>query len=352
MSALGGRREFGPIVALPRPDVRRKNIFASVSWVALANWCQLMTVEQPPSLLSQSTIAPIASYKPGDLHFVRVFPAAPGGGNPAPVVLDADDLTADEMKAIAARYGHESAFVSTPRDAVNAFRLRFFVPQHEMEMCGHATLGALWLLYQLGRWTSRVATLETLSGIVEARFDEHTQFVQVSQPKGVVEPVKDGRLRAEICRVLRINSGDLDSFSIVNATTSRTKTLIPLRSVQRLNAMVPLFGDVQTLCNELGSTGLYPFAVDRIRPLDIYARQFPRASGYPEDAATGIAAAAALYGALHYGLLAHGESGITVHQGYAMGKPSRIRVDMRAPGDIEAGCWISGAVEPMMMEPQ
>jgi trans-2,3-dihydro-3-hydroxyanthranilate isomerase len=307
-----------------------------------------MPVEQPPPSSSQPSIAPIASRKPGDLHFVRVFPAAPGGGNPAPVVLDADDLTADEMKAIAARYGHESAFVCIPRDAVNAFRLRFFVPQHEMEMCGHATLGALWLLHQLGRWTSRFATLETLSGIVEARFDEHTQFVQVSQPKGMVEPVKDGWLHAEICRVLRINAGDLNSFGIVNATTSRTKTLIPLRSVQRLNAMVPLFGEVQALCNELGSTGLYPFAVDRTHPLDIHARQFPRASGYPEDAATGIAAAATLYGALHYGLLAHGESGITVYQGYAMGKPSRIRVEMRAPDDIAAGCWISGAVESMM----
>jgi trans-2,3-dihydro-3-hydroxyanthranilate isomerase len=310
-----------------------------------------MPAEQPPSLSSQSSLAPIGSRKPRDLHFVRVFPAAPAGGNPAPIVLDADDLTADEMKAIAARYGLESGFVCTPRDAVNAFRLRFFVPQHEMEMCGHATLGALWLLHRLGRWNSRVATLETLSGIVEARFDEHTKSVQVSQPKGIVEPVEDGRLRDEICRVLRIDTGDLDSLGIVNATTSRTKTLIPLRSVQRLNAMLPSFGEVQTLCNELGSTGLYPFAVDRTRPLDIHARQFPRASGYPEDAATGIAAAATLYGALHYGLLAHGESGITVYQGYTMGKPSRIRVEMRAPGDIEAGCWISGAVEPMV-EPQ
>lgn len=314
----------------------------------LADWCHLMSAEPPSSLSSQSTSAPIGSPNPKGLHFVRVFSAAPGGGNPAPIVLDADDLTADEMKVIAARYGHESAFVCTPRDAANAFRLRFFVPQHEMEMCGHATLGALWVLRRLGRWTSRAATLETLSGIVEARFDEHTQSVQVSQPKGIVEPVEDGRLRAEICRVLHINVDDLDTLGIVNATTSRTKTLIPLCSVQRLNAMVPLFGEVQALCHELDSTGLYPFVVNRSRPLDIHARQFPRASGYPEDAATGIAAAATLYGALHYRLLAHGESGITVYQGYAMGKPSRIRIEMRALDDIEAGCWISGAVEPMM----
>jgi len=310
-----------------------------------------MSVELSPSSLSRSAAEPIAVRTSGDLHFVRVFPAASGGGNPAPVVLDADNLSADEMKAIAARYGHESAFVCVAHDASHAYRLRFFVPQHEMEMCGHATLGALWLLRRLGRWTSRSATLETLSGTVDARFDERTQTIAVSQPKGVVTSIEDERLRTEICRVLRINLDDLDSSGIVNARTSRTKTLVPLRSVQRLNAIVPLLGEVQALCDELESTGLYPFAVDRVHPLAVHARQFPRSSGYPEDAATGIAAAATLYGALHYGLLSQGESGMTVHQGYAMGKPSSIQVELRNPNDVAAGCWISGAVELMTLEP-
>jgi PhzF family phenazine biosynthesis protein len=282
---------------------------------------------------------------------VRVFPAGPGGGNPAPVVLDADAMSADEMKAIAASYGHESAFVCAPRNTGNTYRLRFFVPQHEMEMCGHATLGALWLLRRLGRWTSRIATLETLSGIVDARFNESTQSIEVSQPKGIVQPIEDERLHAAMRAVLRIDAGDLDSLGIVNATTSRTKTLIPIRSVQRLQALTPSFDKVQALCDELGSTGLYPFAVERTHPLEVHARQFPRSSGYPEDAATGIAAAATLYGVLHYGLLAPGASSMAVHQGYAMGKPSGIQVEMRDPGNADAGCWISGAVESMTLEP-
>lgn len=100
--------------------------------------------------------------------------------------------------AIAARYGHESAFVCEPRDTGSTYRLRFFVPRHEMEMCGHATLGALWLLRRLGRWTSRVATLETLSGIVDARFDESTQSIEVSQPKGIVQSIEDARWKCVV----------------------------------------------------------------------------------------------------------------------------------------------------------
>jgi trans-2,3-dihydro-3-hydroxyanthranilate isomerase len=310
-----------------------------------------MSVAPSSSSSSLSAGTAIAVRPSGDLHFVRVFAAASGGGNPAPVVLDADNLSADEMKAVAERYGHESVFVCAARDVSHMYRLRFFVPHHEMEMCGHATLGALWLLRQLGRWTSGSASLETLSGIVEVRVDERTQAIAVSQPEGVVTSIEDERLHTEICRVLQIDPGDLDSIGIVNATTSRTKTLIPFRSVERLNATKPLFAEVRDLCDELGSTGLYPFAVDRMNPLAVHARQFPRSSGYAEDAATGIAAAATFYGALRYGLLGQAESGMTVYQGYAMGKPSSIRVELRNPNDLAAGCWISGAVESMILEP-
>ncbi|MEX3934421.1 PhzF family phenazine biosynthesis protein [Paraburkholderia phymatum] len=150
---------------------------------------------------------------------------------------------------------------------------------------------------------------------------------------------------------------ELQTRPILNATTSRTKTLIPLRSVQRLHALTPRFDEVRALCDALDSTGLYPFAVECAHPLDVHARQFPRASGYPEDAATGIAAAALLYGAVYYGLLASGASGasgapgVTVHQGYALGKPSCICVEPRDPDDSGAGCWISGTVDRMTLAP-
>lgn len=308
-----------------------------------------MPVAKSSSSLMEPAASPIAGALP-TLHFVRVFAAGPQGGNPAPVVLDADRMTAQEMRAIAARYGHESAFVCAPQDSANTYRFRFFVPLHEMEMCGHATLGALWLLRHLGRWTSAVASIETLSGIVDARFNEKTQSIVVSQPQGVVQPIGDQHLVADICRVLRVEVADLLPQGIVNATTSRTKTLIPVRSVQRLQTLVPMFDQVPALCDALGSTGLYPFAVARSNPLEVQARQFPRSSGYPEDAATGIAAAAMLYGALYYGLLTEGAAGMTVHQGEAMGRPSCIFVEMRDARRPDEGCWLSGAVEPEMLE--
>ncbi|MEZ5715940.1 MAG: PhzF family phenazine biosynthesis protein [Paracoccaceae bacterium] len=76
-----------------------------------------------------------------------------------------------------------------------------------------------------------------------------------------------------------------------------------------------------------------------------HARQFPRASGYPEDAATGIAAAALAYGLLHSGRIA-ADTPLRIRQGEAMGSPSEIGVAFR-DGDPARGCWISGSCLPV-----
>ena len=66
-----------------------------------------------------------------DIDLVTVFAAAPGGGNPAPIVADAAGLSDSDMRAIAAGYGQESAFVLPPPSGP-AFdlALRFLVPNH------------------------------------------------------------------------------------------------------------------------------------------------------------------------------------------------------------------------------
>src|SRR3546814_19694133 len=60
-----------------------------------------------------------------------------------------------------------------------------------------------------------------------------------------------------------------------------------------------LFTEMKAVCDAIESTGLYPFARVTAAGLAFEARQFPKASGYPEDAATGIAATA-LTGALDF----------------------------------------------------
>ena len=273
---------------------------------------------------------------------VDVFCVGEHGGNPAPIVLDADQMSADEMRGIAAAYGHEAGFVLPPTDPRKAdLRYRFFVPLHEMDMCGHATIGTTWLLASKGRLKPGEVRIETKSGIVRARISD-TGAVAVSQPSAKIAEI-DAAKRAEIISVLGLSERDLLDLPILNATTSRTKTLVPLVNPVVLNGLVPEFARLKSVCEKIGSTGLYPFACDWDDERTYHARQFPAASGYPEDAATGVAATALLYGLKHWGLIGLRRT-IRVHQGDAMGRPSRMAVTLADHADANAGCWLSGEV--------
>lgn len=280
------------------------------------------------------------------IHHVSVFSNGPGGGNPAPVAIDATGLSDRDMQAVAAHFGHESAFVLGPEPGCD-LRLRFFVPRHEMEMCGHATLGAVWLLHRLGKLSKDRLVIATLSGPVEAQIaDAGTDDprVEISQPPGEVTALPRDAA-GEILAVLGIGPQALAPFPILNARTSRTKTLVPLADAACLDRLAPDFARIEAVCAQIGSTGLYPFALSDPRSRCFDARQFPRASGYPEDAATGIAAAALAFGLLEAGRIAVADGPIRVRQGRAMGRPSAIAVRFRTgPDGTVTGCWLGGAV--------
>ncbi|UVK53836.1 PhzF family phenazine biosynthesis protein [Mesorhizobium sp. AR02] len=284
-----------------------------------------------------------------DVRLVSVFAAGPHGGNPAPIVVDAAGMSDADMQQVARSFGHESGFVFPPPPGSDCdFEFRFWVPNHEMSMCGHATVGALWLLDRLGKLPADDLTIWTQSGRVDARIGKRTAHgaaVEISQPAASVQPLPDAeKSRADIIEILGIRADDLASAPIQNASTSRGKTLVPLNSVAVLDQLRPDFTGMEELCSRIGSTGLYPYAVfDRDAQI-VDARQFPRSSGYPEDAATGIAAAALAFGLLSNGMVETSERQIIIRQGRAMLRPSEILVRFRLDDGQPAGCWLGGAV--------
>jgi PhzF family phenazine biosynthesis protein len=283
------------------------------------------------------------------VQLVSVFAAGPRGGNPAPIVADASGMSDADMQDVARSYGHESGFV-LPAPAASGcdFAFRFWVPNHEMEMCGHATVGAVWLLRQLDKLPRDRVSIWTRSGRVDARVDGQGRDarVEITQPQGEVTKLPDSRdMDAEILSVLGITPRELAPLAIQNACTSRVKTLVPLKSAAVLDRLRPDFPRVEKVCERIGSTGLYPYAPADLEARVFDARQFPKSSGYPEDAATGIAAAALAFGLLENGLIDADDRPIRVRQGRAMGRPSEIALRFRVDdaGRVE-GCWLGGSV--------
>ncbi len=123
------------------------------------------------------------------VEIVSVFTHNGSGGNPCPLVTEAKGMSGDEMQAVARKYGLEAGFVLPPDTEDCDVALRFYVPNHEMEMCGHATVGALWLLARHGRLSSATVRVATRSGPVIGFLSSGaggTPSVEITQPPGRV----------------------------------------------------------------------------------------------------------------------------------------------------------------------
>lgn len=81
-------------------------------------------------------------------HVVDVFSSTPFRGNPVAVVHDADDLTDDDMLAVA-RWTNlsETTFLCRPTDPAADYRVRIWTTGGELPFAGHPTLGSAhaWL---------------------------------------------------------------------------------------------------------------------------------------------------------------------------------------------------------------
>lgn len=271
------------------------------------------------------------------------------GGNPAPVALNAHDMTNQEMQDIARHHNLESVFVLPATSAEFDFRLRYWVPNHEMSMCGHATLGALWLMRNRGLLNKTEVRIETLAGLVTGRFVrscDGAQVPEISQPPASIEPVTRNESIAAILAALDIRENNLlPGLPILNASTSRVKTLVPIRTVEILDSIQPRAALIEPVNKLIGSTGLYPFAPSEPKNNVFDARQFPKNSGYIEDPATGIAASALAFGLLHYELIDPSLDRVSIRQGRAMGCSSRIEVRFERNSLGEPiRCWLSGSI--------
>ena len=79
------------------------------------------------------------------IYQVDAFASEVFRGNPAAVVPYEDPLSTELMQAIAMENNlSETAFIH--RSGPGRYRIRWFTPAVEVDLCGHATLGAAWVV--------------------------------------------------------------------------------------------------------------------------------------------------------------------------------------------------------------
>ena len=104
------------------------------------------------------------------LFQVDAFTAEPFAGNPAAVCLLDKDAEPAWMQRVAAEMNlSETAFL-LPGAEAGRYRLRWFTPTVEVELCGHATLASAHVLWSEGRvGAGTPIRFDTASGPLAAR---------------------------------------------------------------------------------------------------------------------------------------------------------------------------------------
>ena len=275
------------------------------------------------------------------LYIVDAFTEELFGGNPAGVVIlpEGGKFPSDDtMLKIAAelRYS-ETAFV-LPLDEEQSldyaqFKIRYFTPTAEVDLCGHATIAAFQALQSEGLVGYDVDyRVETLAGDIKVRIDEGIVMMGMADAK-LIKTISDP---LDVDKLYDIMGGEYDtSLGLFPAiiSTGLPDIMMPVANVDELNALAPKMDALSDLSRAYGVTGVHAFAIankdkDEFADVVVHARNFAPLYGIDEEAATGTA-----NGALTYYLKINGVIDIPatckVIQGESLGRPSVIMTNIQ-----------------------
>ena len=266
---------------------------------------------------------------------VNAFTESLEGGNPAGVVLDLPDLTDEQMKHVSRVLSvSETAFVFPSRKA--DYKIRFFSPDVEVNLCGHATIATFFTMALEGIFSQNINTVitqETKAGVlpVDIYFsDETVDRVMMTQ---TTPRYKDICLDISILAdSLNISVDEIDD-SLPKQIVSTGLFTLPLcvKSFDILKAINPDFKKIKKLCSRFGVGSFHLFTFDTVESDSIYhARNFAPVYGVNEDPVTGTANGAVCSYLIKNKIVK--DRNLICEQGDIMGRPGRVFVEIDRDG--------------------
>ncbi|TDC30992.1 PhzF family phenazine biosynthesis protein [Micromonospora sp. KC213] len=202
----------------------------------------------------------------GRLFVVDAFTDEPFRGNPAGVVLLDEERDEKWMQAVASEMRHsETAFVSPADDG--RWRLRWFTPTVEVDLCGHATLATAHVL-------GGDSTFHTRSGQLTCSVSAQG-WIEMDFP---ADPPAPSEPPPELTRALG------DGVTVVAVARGVSDLLVEVAGPQDVRSVRP---DLAAL-TEIPARGVIVTAFDDVADR-VVSRCFYPAVGVPEDPVTGSA---------------------------------------------------------------
>lgn len=264
---------------------------------------------------------------------VDAFTAEPFGGNPAGVMLlDGDgDFPEDAFCVKVARELRYSETVFVKRLDARTFHLRYFTPELEVDLCGHATIGAFAALRRSGSIGDGDYHLRTRSGELCVTVCGSKVTMDMAVPAALAEITDDAAL-TELYAVMGLDWAEQRAHAPTLlpqlVSTGLPDIMLPVWSRGELARIEPNFPALAALSKRYGVVGVHAFTRDG-GDATCHVRNFAPLYGINEESATGTANGALTYYGLLHGFIAAGDDCRFV-QGEKLGRPSVIHTHIES----------------------
>ncbi|MBR0599178.1 PhzF family phenazine biosynthesis protein [Sinanaerobacter chloroacetimidivorans] len=269
-------------------------------------------------------------------YIVDAFTDVLFGGNPAGIVIleESAKFPEDELMRKTAeelRYS-ETAFIL--RISEKEFQVRYFTPAAEVDLCGHATIGAFTALLADGQIKDRDSYFcHTKAGVLNIDIKDRFVMMDMGAPVSLGKIESEEELN-ELYSIMGIPyadaakitySGELHSSSRLFPeliSTGLPDIMMPLSSQEMLSRLSPDFDALSKLSEKYQVVGVHAFAMGE-EEITAHCRNFAPLYGINEEAATGTSNGALTYYLYKNGMIKENAFN-TFIQGEAMNRPSQI----------------------------
>lgn len=293
---------------------------------------------------------------------LNVFTQKPLTGNPLAVVTDAQGLSGKQMQAIAREFNlSETVFVLPALNPAHSARIRIFTPTTELPFAGHPTVGAAALLAneRMGNEAGGcdiLVVLEEQIGIVRvgvSRAPGEAAFAAFDVPKLPQEagpPALDDRIAAALG--LAPSEIGFENHAPTRYSAGLPFTFVPVAGLEAMQRARIVQRYWQEGFRGDGYEAAFLYCRETLHnDAAFHARVFAPSLGADEDPATGSAAAAFAGVMHHFDRLPEGAYQGIIEQGFEMGRPSQISLEVEIAGRQIRTVRIGGhAVEVMKGE--
>lgn len=276
---------------------------------------------------------------PYQFHTLDVFTADRFAGNQLAVVMDAGGLTSAQMQSIAREFAiSETVFLLPPDNPAHSAKVRIFTPGQELPFAGHPTIGTAVLLASLrGRLApgmeDAIIVLEETIGVVRIGVRHKSgeaAYAEFDAPK-LPEPLAAPMSLDRMADALGVSPGEI---GFENHRPSRYSAGVPysfvpmrgLDSIARAKMISPYWDAA------FGAHGAYLYCRETVHTTTAFHARMFAPDLTAEDPATGSAAVAFAAVVHRFDDIKDGSRKLLIEQGYEMGRPSEITLEMTVAG--------------------